>query len=809
MRKRGGCSSGICRAIFLLSFFKWSSHPHPHQHFPRQGQVTLFIIIGIVLLFSFAGIMYVTQAVKKAPLVAAEEPIIADAPQTFLPLQRYTENCLTRLGKHGLRILGQQGGYIDPQLVGKFSATNPTDADGIDLQPLKVPYWHYNSKPNQEKGITFSSLQPKLYDEEDPEMSIESQLSRFVEQQLDSCLQSYAPFSSQGFTVIQDAQREVEVTVRDTTVSFLLKQKIVARKGEEHSFDRFYVKIPLRLKAYYDTAAQLAVAEQNLTYLERQALDLLQIYSGVDTQRLPPTTAIKFDIIPTVSWTVKDVEGKLRNMLISSVPLLRFLESTDFYRLQLPESSLSGGLKTTQAVYDQMIIPLDLTEGLLTHFDYLGWPLYFDVNDKSGTIRPSSLSTGLPPFFQFHLQTYYTVYDLSYPVLVTIQDEMALDGEGYSLVMALEANIRNNAPPDEAGVVIPPLRAQKSMVCDKNQFDTELIRSVVLDSQTREPLPAVQIGLTIPEEDDCLIGLTDDQGKLEEKYPAVYGGVASFFKPEYLTEFYPIDTYRYKEQPGIIGYATAELPEQAISLHPYKNINITVRKKLIEKCVGERCSGGDGGLVASGGTLVASGGVPVASFIPEMLEDLHVWRFTGRTQDLTAAETATLTFERVGDLEPQRQQEAYQTAVSITGNNENNKNNKNSHLENSQQEVQLVPGIYKITGILLTREPIIIPAEERCITILFSEECVPFKETKLDSFILGQVQWDLPETYITITPDQLYGSGELILYFPTVNLPGVPAEPHIRVLEDLQVVGDLGKISQKTEIRRALQPSWR
>ena len=73
---------------------------------------------------------------------------MATVPQEFEPMKNYVDNCLEREGERGLLILGQQGGYIYPEVVGKYSVTNPTDSDGVDLEPIKVPYWYYNSALN-------------------------------------------------------------------------------------------------------------------------------------------------------------------------------------------------------------------------------------------------------------------------------------------------------------------------------------------------------------------------------------------------------------------------------------------------------------------------------------------------------------------------------------------------------------------------------------------------------------------------------------------------------------------------------------
>ena len=161
-RKRGRENRSSFKNYVSKSFFLGN----------KKGQVTIFIIVGIIILFTFAGILYFTKTTVKETVSAEGEHIIATVPQEFKPITDYTEGCLNQIGKRGLQLLGQQGGYIYPEVAGKFSVNNPTNADGLDLEPLKVPYWYYNKAENSAQKISFASLQPRLYFNEDKEISI-------------------------------------------------------------------------------------------------------------------------------------------------------------------------------------------------------------------------------------------------------------------------------------------------------------------------------------------------------------------------------------------------------------------------------------------------------------------------------------------------------------------------------------------------------------------------------------------------------------------------------------------------------------
>ena len=756
--------------------------------FSKRGQVTIFIIVGIVLLFAFAGILYFNKSVVQERLTTEGDPVLAQVPQEFVPLQSYTENCLNQIGRRGLRILGEQGGYIYPNLMGEYSASDPTDADGLDLEPSKVPYWHYNKEPNSANKIAFSSLQPKLYAAQDSEMSIEAQLGRYVDEKLSACLNNYEPFISQGFQMKIVSGPDTVVRVGESTVNFLLDLKVDAAKGEaQHTMEQFYVKVPLRLKHYYEVADEIRKAEQNYTFLEKQSLDLLQVYSGLDVNKLPPTSGTTFEIIPTLFWSTPHVEEKIKEMLIAHIPLLRVASSSNFHRYEYPLTDLSG---LYQRTYDNMIIPLDGSEHDIT-FDYFDWNLYIQVNDQNNVIKPIHVSMpqlSFLPSAPFATQTYGTLYDLSYPVLITINDPGAFNGEGYSFMIALESNIRNNVPANSDQVLSKISAFNPADVCDQDKFGTQLLKTIIIDSDTKEPLEAVNFGFTIPNQDTCNIGSTNNQGILESTYPAVYGGVLNTMKEGYLTNFYPIDTYKYKDSSAILGYATAYYPKPALEMHHFNLINITLKKRNIEKCVNANCFHSE---------LLRPTLNPIYSYTPESRGEEHRWFFTGATQSLRQNEEATITLTRIADLNPELRNDPYGTAVTLSA-------------LAPEQEAELVPGIYEVTAFLTLNEDVVIPEERRCtddIILGFGEECFTLDETVVNPFIAGQLQWDTRSTYLEITPDQLYGSSKLEFYMPYLNLQNVPEQEHFRVIEDLQVMGQLGNFSQI--LRVDLEPTFR
>ncbi|MBT5924751.1 hypothetical protein HOH30_03440, partial [Candidatus Woesearchaeota archaeon] len=354
---------------------------------------------------------------------------------------------------------------------------------------------------------------------------------------------------------------------------------------------------------------------------------------------------------------------------------------------------------------------------------------------------------------------------------------------------ALESNVRNNFPAEPDQILTSAPQPLSSLACQKEHWDTEMLRTIVIDSFTKEPLEMVRLGFSIPNQADCDVGFTNDNGEAQSTLPVTYGGVVNFIKEDYLTNFYPIDTYEYQENPGIIGYALGE-PENVIPLHKVVSVPVSVKKISLEKCIDDNCFFAD--------SLFAPD--PVISYRPEALGENHGWVLTSSKKNLRDTETATIFLERISDTVPGVFNSPFQAAIAVSG--------------PETQEVELVPGVYKVTGTAVLNEPIVIPEERRCIEIeiipgIWEEsECFTIDEITFDAFVTSQIEWNTKDTYITITPEQLYGSQGITLYLPVQEMRNVPEEEHVRVMEDLNVMAELSNLTRQLKTRRMLHPTF-
>ncbi|MEK6827915.1 MAG: hypothetical protein AABX78_01050, partial [Nanoarchaeota archaeon] len=172
----------------------------------KKSQTTIFMIIGILIVISGVVFFYSTQKAAK-PFEPEIKIVQEQIPVEFDPIKNYANDCAYSLGAEGLRIIGEQGGYISfaDKTLNKesFAITkNPTESDAVYFtkdSDLRIPYWWYLKSANNCRGdCKFASKRPELRQADN---SIEKQLERYVDSKFKECLNNFEPFIEQGFKV--------------------------------------------------------------------------------------------------------------------------------------------------------------------------------------------------------------------------------------------------------------------------------------------------------------------------------------------------------------------------------------------------------------------------------------------------------------------------------------------------------------------------------------------------------------------------------------------------------------------------------
>ena len=256
----------------------------------KSGQVTMFIIVGIVILFAFAFVFYIANSAPKKPKPGITQT--ARIPADVLPVQNYVTSCLDLVAKDGLELLGKQGGRI--KIEGREGVHFVKD--GVDI----VPYWifrsswegdskiakrfppstslfkSYYSSPEKYpwpdfpdnpdgKGIisltgVFGEVKLMPLEKKNNANSIQEQLENYISSGVRSRCSDFGQFESQGL-VVNFATPAAEATIGAEDVVVRLSYPLEIKKkagGESVKISEFYSNPQIRLKKVYEFANRIA-----------------------------------------------------------------------------------------------------------------------------------------------------------------------------------------------------------------------------------------------------------------------------------------------------------------------------------------------------------------------------------------------------------------------------------------------------------------------------------------------------------------------------------------------------------------------
>ena len=242
----------------------------------KRGQITLFIMLGVVLVILFSIFFYVINYSKESTIgLEVEETFGRDIKDINL----FVETCFDSKVKSGLDLLGKQGGYIK----------SPNNVNFIRTSETELPL-HYD-----EETISL----PILGD-------MEIELSRYIEHDILLCINDFRFFEEIGFE-ISDAEIDTEVDISDNSVYIKLDYpvKIKDKANNIVTLTPFNKNIPIKLKKMHEFA-QVVVSKALEYDQSHELLPDLNINSYIDDFELV------LDYYPigfqTILW---QVEGRL------------------------------------------------------------------------------------------------------------------------------------------------------------------------------------------------------------------------------------------------------------------------------------------------------------------------------------------------------------------------------------------------------------------------------------------------------------------------------------------------------------------
>jgi len=495
----------------------------------KRAQVTVFIILGILILATVVFFVYISTQKAKQELEITR-PAIAKVPQEVQPVRDFIDACVRRVSIDAIKRAGTRGGFVDKTFA--YNAFQPTEAAAVaftDDASLVVPYWYHMKSPNDcTSDCVFELARPELTGPG----SIEAQLGAYITDHVDECL-DFTSFAQQGLTVelLEEPVLSATIAQDDVFVSGTIPVQVSGGAAATR-LDDVYVPLDVDLRAAYELASELVDFQREGQFLEHGTRELITLFSGKSSDQLPPLYDFEISLDAPTHWIKQDVQKDVERIVSSHLSLVRASGTSNNRYVTSPGEGENRELY--EVLYNrQFFIPLN---GTYTNYAFRlmylpWWKMYFDLNCRGQLCTADS--TQIPLSFLLGMQEYNFAYDVSYPVLVVLEDPDAFGGEGFVFEFFMEANLRNNAPLHGATLLQPANLGEPSIVCNPDQFHSGNITMTVLDAQSKESIDGASVMYRCGQ-DQCIIGTTQD-GILTAKYPKCVGGVLMVAKQGYMS----------------------------------------------------------------------------------------------------------------------------------------------------------------------------------------------------------------------------------------------------------------------------------
>ena len=206
----------------------------------KRGQVTLFAVIGFLLLLSLSLGYYALTTRQTGIKAHVQETPVA---QTTLPVKYLVDKCLSLLVKNGVTLLGKKGGYIT-------SRPERLTNDMIRLtEKEELAYFYLRN------GNNFQQLPPKEYLPTIEDM--ETDLERYVKNEIRYCLDDFEFFATKGIDVRME-KITVKAIIAPKAVTVDLHFPVGVQTGEKMIYVKdFTATLPVRLGEIRDIAEKI------------------------------------------------------------------------------------------------------------------------------------------------------------------------------------------------------------------------------------------------------------------------------------------------------------------------------------------------------------------------------------------------------------------------------------------------------------------------------------------------------------------------------------------------------------------------
>ncbi|MCK4521501.1 MAG: hypothetical protein KAU20_02925 [Nanoarchaeota archaeon] len=553
----------------------------------NKGQITIFIIIGILALIAIGVFLFVRQITIEKTIGPETLKEITKESTGQKALKNYVDACLRPAVLQGLEIQRLQGGYIEIPSDAKYLLAKDINHEQVTKENgrlkviadengvgNKIPYWL------TEEEMIFPDLE-----------FMEYELENYVKEGVEICVGDFSPFKEQGFDV-EYGDITPRITMKNTVIVEVDFPITMTKENLIIKLDKFIYEVPIDMELIHNMADDLTTFESLFTYLESFTISLISLYSGLEDNLLPPFDQIDFNLdCKEHSWDKGNVKSMLKNNFEKNYPYLK-IKGTNFER-EIRDDPIAQG------AFDSFIYNIFSSSFPTLHIDFTydpDWEFnYYDIKPSYGnTLKPKKTMQTKFPFIPMMCEMRYRFfYYLKYPVLVNVNDDKSAkidplsntyDKEGgYVFQFPMEVYLSGNnkryyvgEPPSidclDAGLnaSVCATVLSKTYFCDEEQKKSGNITIKTYDLETNKKLGDVDIYYYCGSyKDDCFIGRTVN-GTFKTKFPFCENGVVHLRRNNYSTKTGTLTINSLN--PRVLEY----------NLAPLKTFNASVKKYIMD-----------------------------------------------------------------------------------------------------------------------------------------------------------------------------------------------------------------------------------
>lgn len=521
----------------------------------KSGQVTIFIIIAIAIIFGVILYLVVRQNLSRSSI-----------PPNFQPVYNTFLSCLEEQTSLGVNLLESQAGYIN---IPKFEMGSSYMPFGSQLNFLgnQIPYWYYISGNNIPK-------------EQIPtEGDMEQSLAEFVDSRIFMC--NFDNYYEEGFEITL-RNSTTKVDIRDGKIVVNTKLDLIISKGNDtFVLSNHNVEIPSNIYSLYNSALKIYKKEQEELFLEKYGIDILRLYAPVD--------GIKLSCSPIV-WNAEEIFSQLKEAIqINTLALTNEEPTTREGNYYFIDAKIGNNLRFINSPE---------------------WTNSFEVLPSDGPVliaNPVGTQAGLG-LLGFCYVPYHFVYNLKYPVLVQVYDGDEIFQ--FPLAVVIQGNQPRNSLNGTAQKIDNEFCKNMNSFTSVSVYDSDL-SPVDADISyecfgTTCYIGKTNQGVLQSNFPQCVNGyiIAKAKGYQEKKY--LYSSVDSGSINLILNKLYPLNInlkignseykenaliyFNSKDNSIIVPYptqSTINLSEgdYSIFVYAYKNSQIQLQEMTTEKCV--------------------------------------------------------------------------------------------------------------------------------------------------------------------------------------------------------------------------------